>query len=330
VSPRLALVTGATGFVGSHLLEELRSDGVPVRALVRPTSDVRRCRELGVDVVAVDPADPVPMAHALTDVAVVYHLAAATRALDEAGFVRANVAYTASLMRAVRAAPAPPRVVFLGSLAAVGATRDGQPVGEDETPRPLTAYGRTKLEAERIVLGTEGVAALALRPPTVYGPRDRDLLTFFRMAARGIMPVPTGPDRPVQMIHARDLVGALRAAAESTLSHRVYHVAEPVVRPWSRVVALVAKAVGTHPLRVPVPRLLLRAAAGLSEAGARLRGRPGIFTRDKVRELLAPGWICTTERAWRELGFRASTSLEEGIVETAEWYRTEGWLSVAQ
>ncbi|HUF13338.1 MAG TPA: NAD-dependent epimerase/dehydratase family protein [Longimicrobiales bacterium] len=330
MSSRLAMVTGATGFVGSHLVDALRAESVPIRAVVRATSTTQRLVAAGVEVVVADLADAAALAEAMRGVSVVYHLAAATRARGEAEYTRANVETTAALMRAARARSEPPRVVHLGSLAAVGPTADGRPVDEDAAPRPLTAYGRTKLAGERIALGTEGVPVVALRPPTVYGPRDRDLLTIFRMAARGLMPIPGGPDRPVQMIHVLDLVVALRAAADSPHSHRVYHVAEPVIRPWSEVADMVARAVGTDPVRVRVPHALLRGAAALSEAIARLTGRATIFNRDKVLELIAPGWICTTERAERELGFRAAIPLERGIPETAAWYRTEGWLSAAK
>lgn len=322
------LVTGATGFVGSHLLDALRAEDRPVRVLVRPTSDARQCRALGAEVIVADPMDPAAIGGAMQNVSVVFHLAAATRARSETEYERANIGLTRALMTAAQAAEAPPRVVYLGSLAAVGPTHDGEPVHEDEIPHPITAYGRTKLAGERIALGTEGVAAIALRPPTVYGPRDRDLLTFFRMAARGLMPVPAGADRPVQLVHVRDLVAALRAAAETSLKDRVYHIAEPAVRPWSAVVAMIARAVGRTPVRVPLPRPALWLAAGASEAAAQLTGRATIFNRDKVRELLAPAWLCTTDRAERELGFRAGIPLEQGIPETAEWYRSEGWLSV--
>jgi dihydroflavonol-4-reductase len=110
----------------------------------------------------------------------------------------------------------------------------------------------------------------------------------------------------------------------------VYHIAEPVVRPWSVVSAMIARAVGTRPVSLPIPRPLLRAAAAISEATARLTGGSTIFNRDKVLELLAPGWTCTTERAEAELGFRAAIPLEAGIPETAAWYRSEGWLSAVR
>ena len=330
MSARFALVTGATGFVGSHLIDALHAAGRPARALVRATSDVTRLRAAGCDICVADFTDPAAWASALDDVGVVYHLAAATRARDEAEYRRANVDTTAALMAAAAARPSPPRVVFLGTLASVGPTPDGRPVDEDAAPRPLTAYGRTKLEAERLLLRTTSVPSVVLRPPAVYGPRDRDLFTFFRLARLGVMPVPAGPDRPVQLIHVRDVVAALLAAADSQRTGRVYHIAEPAIRPWSQVASMIARAVGKEPVAVRIPRPLLRVAALGSEATARLTGRSTIFNRDKVRELLAPGWICTTSRAEDELGFRAAIPLENGIPETAEWYRSAGWLSAVK
>ena len=327
---RLALVTGATGFVGSHLIDALSAGGVRLRALVRPTSDTRRLTAVGADIVAADLADEAAIAAALRDVHVVYHLAAATRAADEAAYRRANVDTTRALARVAASLPAPPRLVMLGSLAATGPMIDGRPLSEEAEPRPLTAYGRTKLEAERVALADSRLPAVVLRAPAVYGPRDRDLFTFFRLASLGIMPVPAGPDRPVQLIHVRDLVAALLLAAESDRTGRVYHVAEAAVRPWSHVAAMIAEAVGRRVLRVPIPRSALRLAAGANEKIARLAGRATIFNPDKVRELLAPGWACATERAERELGFRAAIPLPDGIRETADWYRSEGWLGAVK
>lgn len=322
---RTVLVTGATGFVGSHLVDALRARGDAVRAVVRPTSVTHHLVAAGAEIVRPDLGSAHAIGAAMQGVDVVYHLAAATRARDEREYRRANVDTTAAVMQAAAAQPGPPRVVVLGSLAAVGPTPDGRPVSEDAPPRPLTAYGRTKLEAERVALAFTNVPVVVLRAPAVYGPRDRDLFTFFRLAALGIMPTPTGPDRPVQLIHVHDLVRALLAAGESDRTGRVYHVADPSIRPWSEVVALIARAVGRRPVRVPIPRLALRLAAHASEKIARLGSRATIFNRDKVEELLAPGWICSTERAERELGFRTTIALEQGIAATAAWYRAEGW-----
>lgn len=317
-------MTGATGFVGSHLLDLLAEEQWRVRATVRPSSDTSRLERHGAEVVVTSLHDERALRHAVRDCDVVFHLAAATRARTEADYERVNVDATRALMRAVQAEGGR-RVVYLSSLAAAGPAVDGRPVSESDTPRPVTAYGRTKLAGERICL--DSAEALALRPPAVYGPRDRDLLTFFRFARLGLMPVPSGPDRPVQMVHVRDLARATLLAARAPVRHGVYNVAEAAIHAWSEVVAMIEAAVGRRARRITVPRAAVRAAAALAEAGAALVGGATIFNRDKARELLAPGWLCDTDRAERDLGFEARIPLRKGIEETAQWYARRGWLN---
>jgi nucleoside-diphosphate-sugar epimerase len=165
-----------------------------------------------------------------------------------------------------------------------------------------------------------------LRPPAVYGPRDRDLLVFFRLARRGILPVPMGAARPLQMIHVADLVRAITAAGFAEGATGLLHVAEAQAYTWGAVLELVAQAVGRVGRRIPVPRILVRMAGGVSGALGGLAGKPPIFDADKAREILAPGWLCDTEAARRALGFEASIPLEQGLAETADWYRRKGWL----
>lgn len=325
--PRSAFVTGATGFVGSHLVDLLVDRGWRVVALVRPTSDTGHLERAGATL-RVGALSAETLRGPIAGHDVVFHLAAATRAASEAAYERVNVEGTRAVMDAAASAAAPPgRVVYLGSMAAAGPSLGGEPVAETDAPHPITAYGRTKLAAERISLARDDVRTVALRPPAVYGPRDRDLLPFFRMARLGVMAVPAGPPRELQLIHVHDLARALLAAAEAPGARGVYHVAEARAYRWGDVVELIGAAVGRRPRSIPIPRTLVRAAAALSEAGSRMVGRPTIFNRDKARELLAAGWLCTTERAQRELGFVARIPLEQGIRRTAEWYRGKGWLS---
>lgn len=324
-----ALVTGATGFVGSHLVRALSAWGPGVRALVRRTSASSHLAALGIERVEGALGDRAALARAVEGVDVVFHLAAATRARTAAEYGRANAEGTRALVEAVLTAnPRPRRIVYLSSLAATGPSVSGRPVERDDRPRPLTAYGRSKLEGERICLTAADVVKVTiLRASAVYGPRDRDLLRYFRLAMRGVLPIPTGPERPVQLIHASDLAEMLVRAGTAGNARGIYHVAEPRAYAWATVARLIASAVGRRARVVRVPTSVIRSAAALSEWGAGAAGRATIFNRDKARELLAPGWLCETDAAIRQLGFTPRIPLEQGLAETAAWYRDRGWLS---
>ncbi|MBX6364735.1 MAG: NAD-dependent epimerase/dehydratase family protein [Gemmatimonadetes bacterium] len=321
------LVTGATGFVGSHFVEALAQAGARVRALARASSRTEALRRTGAEIVRGALDDPVVLRQAVRDVDVVFHLAALTRARSAGEYRRVNVEGTRALVEAAAAAGAP-RFVYLSSLAAVGPSYDGRPVGADDAPRPLTEYGRTKRAGEEACLAfADALEVVVLRAAAVYGPRDRDLFRFFSMAARGILAIPGGPDRPIQLIHVRDLVDALiRAGSAPSPTGGVYHVAEARAYPSAEVARLIAQAVGRPARLVRVPPRMVYTAAAVSELGAGLVGRATIFNRDKARELLAPGWLCETAAAERDFGFVARTPLPEGLRETAAWYRASGWL----
>ena len=299
-----------------------------MRALVRDPGRAGRIGRSDVEIVAGSLEDPAALRRALDGVDIVLHLAAATRAGSEAEYARANADGTRALVESALAARRPPRrLVYLSSLAAVGPSFDGRPVRADDTPRPLTAYGRTKLAGERICLeAAPRLEVVVLRAPAVYGPGDRDLLHFFRLAALGVVPVPTGPSRPLQLLHVDDLARALARAAAAPAAAGVYHVADERAYPWAEVARMVADAVGRRAWRAPVPALLIEAAAAVSELAGRVAGGVGIFNRDKARELLAPGWLTETEPAQRDLGFSAGVPLAQGLAATARWYRERGWL----
>ncbi|MGH7467493.1 MAG: NAD-dependent epimerase/dehydratase family protein [Longimicrobiales bacterium] len=322
------LITGVTGFVGSHVAEAVAGRVSSIRALARSSSQRDRLEQLGFQYIAGSLEDAESVRGAVEGVEVVVHMAAATRAGSEAEFLRVNAQGTRTLADAIRQSRHPPhRLVYLSSLAAAGPARNGRPVTADDEPAPLTAYGRTKLAGERICSElSDFCQVIVLRPPAVYGPRERDLLEFFRLARWGVLPVPTGPARPLQMVHARDLARAVVMAATADRARGVYHIAEPSAHTWEEICRMLAGAVARRARLVKVPAALITAAAVLSEGWGKLIRQPSIFSRDKARELLAPGWLCETEAAQRDIGFRTEIPLEQGLSETAKWYRAHGWL----
>lgn len=286
-----------------------------------------RLGQLGVERVLGELRDQATLDRAVRDADVVVHLAALTQARSAAEYDRVNAEGTTRLVRAVLdAKPRPRRLVLLSSLAAAGPSADGG-IGPSDTPSPITAYGRSKLAGERAALAASGeVEVVVLRAPAVYGPRDRDLYRFFRLAARGILPVPAGPARRLQLIHVEDLAEALVLAATAERAEGIMHAAESTAYTWETVGGLVAAAVGRDARRVRLPAAIFNAAAALSETASAAAGRSTVFNRDKARELLAPGWLCETDTARRVLGFDARIPLGQGLRQTAQWYRAEGWL----
>ncbi len=320
---RSALVTGATGFVGSHLSERLRGEGWRVRALVRGSSDTRHLNELGVECVVGDLTDERSVAGAAAGYEVVFHLAAATFERDEASFVRANVEGTRAVARGALLGGAS-RIVYLSSYAACGPSRAGSPRRTGETPAPLTAYGRSKLAGERALEAAEALEPVILRSPAVYGPRDRALLSYFRLVRWWLAPGPGGGDRELHLIYAPDLAAALVRAAD--VPGGTYAVADPEVHTWSELVAEISAAMGRRPLRPRLPVSLVRLAARVTEGAGHLAGRTVTFNREKAEEMLAAGWVCELDGPEALLPQDEVTPLPVGIAETVRWYTRQGWL----
>jgi nucleoside-diphosphate-sugar epimerase len=324
---RHALLTGATGFVGTHLTRLLTAEGWAVRALVRRTSDVTVLESVGAEIFVGGLNDEAAIRGAASGADVVFHLAAATFARSEAEFERANVAGTRSVMDAVLAAePRPRRVVYLSSYAACGPAVNGRPRTVQDTPQPLTAYGRSKLGGERVLdtLNEQGIEVVVLRAPAVYGPGDRALLSYFRLVRWGVAPVPSGETRRLHLIYGPDLARALVRSAD--VKPGTYAVADPRVHRWADVVGVIGRSMGRRPLRLPLPTSLVKTAAALSEGVGALRGRMPPFNREKAREMLADAWICDLTGSEEILPRGEATPVEAGIASTIQWYESQGWL----
>ncbi|MHC4549049.1 MAG: NAD-dependent epimerase/dehydratase family protein [Planctomycetota bacterium] len=320
---RLALVTGGHGFLGSHLVDLLLARGFKVRGLLRADRPASVFRGLPVEVARGDLRRSDGLQEAVRGAEYVFHVAGLLSARGPAEFRAVNVEGTRRLAAAVvRAAPGCLRFVYVSSQAAAGPSPDGRPVREEEPPRPLTHYGRSKLAGERVLPATlETVPWSVLRPPAIYGPRDDGILPFFRLAARGWAAGLEGRGRRFNLLHARDVVeGVLAAAAAPVAAGRVYFLSDRHGHTYGAIARSLARAFGRRARRIPVPDLLLDLAAVLTDEYAVLAGTRPLFGRDKARELKARWWLCSAERAARELGWRARIRVDEGFAETARWY----------
>ena len=324
----LAVVTGASGFVGSHAVDELLRQGARVRAILRGTSSRQWLEGKPVEVVNASLFDPDALRGALEGADWVVHAAGMIRARSAAEFHECNVVGTERMLRAaLDLEPSPRRFLFVSSQAAAGPSRDGAPVDERHRPHPVSAYGESKLRAEQLVLGMgDRLPVTVIRPPAVYGPRDTAILKAFRAAKWHLQPSLKARGR-FSLVHSADLSAAILAAlARDEAVGEVFFASEPDVTDYEELGILVRQALGTWAVPVAIPGPLLHIMALGSELVGGVTGHPPILTREKLKEITAGDWICSSDKLRGRLGWSPRISLAEGIRATADWYRSAGWL----
>jgi nucleoside-diphosphate-sugar epimerase len=322
----MILVTGGTGFIGSHLVERLVEQGRALRCLVRSPKAANLPR--AVELAHGDLESGAGLAEALRGVDTIIHLAGVTKARATADYDRGNAAATANLLRAAHDIGEVAKFVHVSSLAAAGPSPADRPLTEADEPHPVSHYGRSKLAGEEAVRRSPLCEkTVIVRPPVVYGPRDRDVYQLLRTAAGGWMAqIGTAPRR-FSHIYVGDLVDGLIAAAGcATAGGQVFYLANATPVSWDEFGRVAARLMGRKVRTVAIPERAAYILGFCAEAWTRLSGKPGILSRDKVREACCPGWVCDPGRARRELGFCASTSLEAGLRRTLDWYKEAGWL----
>jgi nucleoside-diphosphate-sugar epimerase len=322
------LLTGATGFVGSHLTEHLIEAGHSVTCAVRDISKPKHLSDLQCSLITFDKLFQEQM---LEPFEYVIHVAGLTRALSYEEYFKANVLLTRKLLSLCSETYSDSirKFVLVSSQAAAGPSgKNMAPVIETDTPRPVSLYGKSKLEAEQEVLKhIDRLPIVIVRPPTVFGPRDKDVLRVFKAAKLRLSPYISGPDRLVSVIYVEDLVdGLLKAAISEKAGGQIYFMANsrPVV--WREFTLLVARIMDYKTLGLPFPVSIMRFAAIFGDIAGKARGTANLFRSEKLAEMLEIAWVCSSEKAYRELDWKPRLSLEDAILKTGRWYKDKGWI----
>jgi len=328
----VALVTGATGFIGRHLVGQLRQSGCRVRALVRNPGKFKRLYgdQSEIELAVGDFSRPEPLAEAIGGVSWLFHLAGATKALRAAEFYQANQKDSNLLYETVRNTPNTiEKIVHVSSLAAVGPSPPATPPEEIAPPHPLTHYGRSKLLGEATALAiADRFNVTVIRPPAVFGPGDLDVLHFFKAVARGLIPIMGNDDKRISLVYAADLArGLIQAARADIPSGRCYFLAYDEAYRWSEFGRLAARLLHRSSRTVHVPIPMMRLVAGISQGWSQLSRRPTILNLEKIREIKQQYWVCSPAAARRDFGFAPAAGLEADLSETIRWYREHGHLS---
>jgi nucleoside-diphosphate-sugar epimerase len=331
-----ALVTGASGFIGSSLIEELGVLGFDVHALLRKTSDVSNLQGAKYKRLEGDLSDIEALKRAVKGMNYVFHLAGATAAPTREGYFEHNAHGTERLAEAVATeCPGLTRFVYVSSLAAGGPVDGLDPRVEGQPDHPVSAYGESKLEAEKRLLKYKDVFPISIvRPPMVYGPRDKGVFVIIKTVSRNLMPIlqssTADGKKYYSMIHVKDLtrgvVQAGLAPLEKVPSGEIFYLAGDGVHSSEQLLTTIAESLGCDPLRIRVPKFVITTAAvGLTALG-KITRRNFPLNKDKLNELLPDFWICSSEKAKKLLGFHPEFELGKGIAQSIEWYKKQGWI----
>ncbi len=324
------LVTGGSGFLGSHVAEQLTQAGHTVRALVRKSSNRKFLQTLArVELAEGAIEDRASVDEAMKGVDAVVHSAGLVKARTPEEFYGCNTQGTVNLLEAaIQHAPGLKRFVHVSSLEACGPSLDGRPVPLDQE-KPVTTYGRSKLAAEKeCVARKDKLPVVILRPAAIYGPRDVEILEAFRAVRKRQYPVIGDGSMLGGWIYGPDCAKAcIRAIEASIPSGKIYFVDDGEPMTMARAMGeLLPEALGTKPLvRMGIPFPLLRIASIGVETYGKVRKKPVMLTREKVA-MLAQHWICDSSKTRGDLGWAPEVSFPDGARRTAKWYEENGWL----
>ncbi|NWF88273.1 MAG: NAD-dependent epimerase/dehydratase family protein [Ignavibacteriaceae bacterium] len=325
----IAVVTGASGFVGSHLVDHLLEKKYEVRCIVRRSSDLRWLKGKNVKIFDCGLFDVDGMTTAFKDANYIFHVAGVVKSKKPEGYFKGNVDTTDALLKAaLNSASTIKKIVIVSSLTAVGPSLDGAPVTEETECKPITTYGRSKLAQEKLAAAYMNKLPITiLRLHAVYGERDTEIFKVFQTYKMGLMTLVGFDEKRLNLVHVADTVDGIYAAAVSDkTSGQTYFIASEIAYTWPQVGDAFAKAFGRKAINVRFPHFLVYVVATFAEFFSMFSSKPATFNLEKAKDFVQKDWICDVSKAKRDFNFRQTVGLIDGIKRTHDWYRKMKWL----
>lgn len=327
------LVTGASGFVGSHLVEEALRRDLDVYAGIRKSSSKEYLQDDRLNFVELNYLDIDQMANLLKRKQFDYiiHNAGVVSAPKLSDYMYVNFQYTKNFVEAILASgEIPEKFTYISSAASYGpvATADLTDfIKEEDTPRPINAYGEAKLASERYLASIPDLPYVVIRPTGVYGPREKEILTFFKLINRHVEGYIGFRRQHLAFVYVKDLVRAVLDATTATdVSRKSYFISDGRYYSQQDIGRTARQILGKRTLRFGIPVTLIRSIAWVMEQVGKLTGNYPPLNLEKVRILESMNWKCDMEPLKEDLNFQPQYDLEEGLVETLAWYKEKGWL----
>ncbi len=322
-----ALITGATGFIGSHLAKELLERGYEVTCLVRKTSDLKWLSGLDIKLIEGNCSDRASLNNCVKGKDYIFHLAGLIKTNCTEDFYSVNAKGTENLIEAVAGNnPEIKRFVYLSTLSAFGPRVNAHLPGENSNPHPISDYGKSKLRGEEAALKYSfRIPISILRPSAVYGPRDKEFFLLFKFIKKRIMPY--WGNGHTSMVYVDDLIEAILLSAENEKAvGRTYFISDGEVYSNEEIINKIASALNVKVFMLKLPKPVLQTIGFLGDGISKMMGTNTMINRDKIKELMYPDWVCDITRAKDDLCFQPKVGIEKGIKWTADWYKIHRWL----
>jgi len=324
-----AVVTGANGFVGSHLVDLLLEKGYKVKCIIRKTSNIQWLKNKDVEIFDTGLYNKEALTSIIKGAEYVYHVAGVVKSKKPEGYFMGNVETTRTLLdAALESADSLKRIVIVSSQTACGPTLNGKTIDETCNCNPITTYGKSKLEQERVAKTyMDRLPITICRAPAVYGERDTEIFIYFNTFNKGLLTSIGMKDKSVSLIHVADLVrGFYLAALSEKAPGQTYFITSEKPYTWTEVGQVTSKVLGKKPFKVKVPHIVVYKIAAIAQFFAMFSSKPATLNLEKARDLTRSAWTCSSEKAAKDLGYRQEISLEEGIRRTCAWYKEMKWL----
>lgn len=325
------LVTGATGFVGSHLADRLKDLGHDVKCTVRRNSNLQWIENKGFELIEASLSDKEALKLAVRDVDYIYHVAGLTFAKNDDEFMKGNRDGTRNILEAVAEVnPNLKRFLFVSSQTVAGpAPSFDKPVTEEMQPNPLTAYARSKKAAEDVVISYKDKLPITIaRAPAVYGPRDTAILAVFQTVNFGLGTLMGFNKKYISLINVFDLVTGLISSAESEISvGETYFITSNEFYSWDFLIDSIKKSMNKKiVIKIRLPHFVVLSIAGISEILGKFSSKPPVFNYEKGIDFIQDYWICSPKKAEKDFGFTQQINAQNGLQMTVEWYKEHNWL----
>ncbi len=326
---KIAVVTGGTGFVGSHLVDLLLNKGFEVRCITRKSSNLRWLKNKDVEIFDCGLFDKGKLEDVINGANYLFHVAGVVRSKNKEGFFKGNVDTTENLLEVTaKVNPEIDKIIIVSSLTACGPSLDGKPCTEETEPHPITTYGKSKLAEEKVAKSYMDKLPITIcRAPALYGERETDIYAMFKGFQKGIMTLVGFNNKKLSLLNGRDFVNGLYLAALSDkTSGEIYFVSSEEIYDWNMISDEMEKAIGKKAIRIRIPHFIIYIIGAISHFFNFFTSKPATFNLEKAKDFVQENWTCDVSKAKKDFNYKQQISLSEGMKSTVDWYRKNGWL----